>query len=145
MRPRTIVLAGLAATAAMAALWHGPVGNGAARLTAQTEARAQFTLEIYEMDRQVRAVMQREPVTRRLWLVGTGDDFQQRELKLLLDRLPAVGDVQWWREGGGTVQGEPVLPLIAEVELAALASFALGIMIAYFHALRRHARRYDII
>ena len=35
-----------------------------------------------------------------------------------------------------------MMPLLAEVELMALASFALGILLAYLVALRRRDRRW---
>lgn len=136
---------GMLVTMGAAALWHGPIGNGATRFTAETETIARLNLEYYEMDDQVVAMMQRGPVTRRLWLAGTADDFQQRELKRILDGIPAVGDVQWWRPGGGTVKGEPLLPLIFEVELAALTAFAFGLMLTYLVALRRRATAWSRI
>lgn len=139
MTPRRIIIFGMLVTMASAALWDGPVGNGAARFTAETETIARLNLEYYELDDQVVAFMQRDPVTRRLWLAGKADDFQQRELKRILDGIPAVGDVQWWRPGGGTVKGDILLPLLLEVELAALAAFAFGLMLTYLVALRRRA------
>ena len=143
--PRTLFIAGFALVLALAALWHGPLGNGAARYVAYTENVANEALVLYEMDQQVAVMNAREPVQRRLWLAGTADDFQREQLVLLLDQVPSIGDVNWWSEGGGTVRGEPMLPMIVEIELAALAAYIFGIMLAYFHALRRHARRHDYI
>lgn len=145
MSPRTIIIAGIAVVMAAAALWHGPVGNAAQRFTAETETIARLNLEYYEMDADVAVAMQRGPTTRRLWLTGRADDFQREELARLLDFIPGVSDVQWWRPEGGTVRGEPLLPMIIEVELAALASFGLGIVLSYLVALRRRATRWSPI
>lgn len=145
MSPRSILIAGFALILAAAALWHGPLGQSGAKFVAYNEARAENALVIYEMDRQVGVMVERGPIARRLWLAGEADDFQREGLQRILDQIPGIADVQWWSEEGGTVRGEPLLPLIVEVELAALAAYALGLMMAYLHALRRHARRFDYI
>ncbi|MBB3764582.1 hypothetical protein [Sphingomicrobium lutaoense] len=136
---------GIAIVMAFAALWHGPLGNAAQRFTAETETIARLNLEYYEMDGQVAVAMERAPLTRRLWLTGRADDFQRSELVRILDGIPAVGDVQWWRPEGGTVRGDPLLPLIVEVELAALAGFGFGMIVAFLVALRRRAIRWSKI
>lgn len=145
LAPRTLFFAGFAFVLALAALWHGPLGNGAARYVAYTESIGNQALVNWEMDGQVAVMTARDPVERRLWLAGTADDFQREQLGLILDQVPSIGDVNWWSEDGGTVRGEPMLPMIVEIELAALAAYAFGIMLAYLHALRRHARRNDYI
>lgn len=145
LAPRTLFIGGFALVLSLAALWHGPLGNGAARYVAYTESIANQALASYEMDGQVAVMNARSPVQRRLWLAGTADDFQREQLVLILDQVPSIGDVNWWSEEGGTVRGEPMLPMIVEIELAALAAYALGIMLAYVQALRRHARRNDYI
>jgi hypothetical protein len=90
---RTILLAGLAANAAFAAAWHGPLGAGE-RLARQSEASARRTLDYYEMP-MVQAHLQRRPLSRRLILTGPADDFQRGELVRILDETPGVLDVRW--------------------------------------------------
>ena len=149
MKPRLILLLGIVLTIVASALWHGPVGNAGARTIADTEALARFNLDYFEME-EITPFVQRGPVTRRLWLSGEANDFQQEELARILDELPAVGDVQWVnaptnRPGPRRIMGEPMLPLIVEVELLALGFFGLGFVLAYFfHRQRRNARHHII-
>lgn len=144
MNKRGTIMAGLIAAMAAAAIWHGPVGT-ADRFAEERETIARLNLEYYEMDPQVAVAMQRGPLTRRLWLTGRADDFQRSELVRILDGIPAVADVQWWRPEGGSLRGEPVLPLIVEVELAAIAGFGFGMIVAFLVALRRRATRWNKI
>lgn len=144
MRPRTAVFAGIAATFAFAAAWHGPVGGAGARIAAEGEELTRLNLEYYEMD-QVSGWMQRGPLTRRIWLAGEADTFQRQELQRILRGLPQVSDVQWYRDGGGTVRAPIVLPLVFEAELAALSSFAIGFILTYLVALRRRYIRGAIV
>ncbi|WP_260482777.1 hypothetical protein [Sphingomicrobium flavum] len=145
MTPRRIIIIGIAVVMATAALWHGPVGRAGERFTTETETIAQLNLIAYEMEKDVAVAMERGPMTRRLWLTGRADDFQREELARLLDYIPAVADVQWWSPEGGTVKGEPLLPMIIEVELAALAGFGLGMVLSFLVALRRRATRWSPI
>lgn len=144
MTPRRAVFAGLAATIALAALWHGPVGGAGARVAAETEALARVNLDYYDMG-GIDAWVERDPLTRRLWLAGPANDFQQGELARILDGLPLVSDVQWWREGGGRVTAPIVLPLVVEAELAAIGSFAIGFLLSTLVAMRRRAIRGRVI
>ena len=144
MSPRTAVFAGIAATFAFAALWHGPLGRGGARVLAENETLVQLNLDHYEMD-FVDGWMQRTPLTRRIWLAGPADEFQRSELVRMLESLPNVSDVQWWRDDRKTVRAEVVLPLVVEAELAALSSFAFGFILAYLVARRRRAVRGALI
>lgn len=144
MTPRTSVFAGIAATFAFAALWHGPVGNAGVRLAAEAEELVRLNLEHYEME-QVSGWMQREPLTRRVWLTGEADDFQRSELVRLFETLDHVSDVQWWRDDRETVRAEIVLPLVVEAELAALSAFAIGFILTYLVARRRRVIRDAII
>lgn len=93
MNRRTILLAGLAANAAFASVWHGPLGGGE-RLAKQSEASARRTLDYYEMP-MVQAHLQRRPLSRRLVLTGPADGFQRSELVRILDQTPGVLDVRW--------------------------------------------------
>ena len=121
-------IAGAAAALAAAVLWHGPLG-GAARFTAKVERQARQTLDFYEMT-QVRAALHRGPLSRRLMLSGTADDFQRSELVRIMGELPGVRDATWRRGGAG-------VPLLAEGALATLGGFILALILAYLVALRR--------
>ncbi|WP_265569794.1 hypothetical protein [Sphingomicrobium nitratireducens] len=138
MKPRQIVIAGIAAVMAFAALWHGPLGQAGVRFAARAEALTRLNLDYYDMD-EIDGFMQRGPLTRRMWLAGPADDFQRGELDRIIGGVPGVVDVRWWRPGGGTVTAPIVLPLVVEAELVALGMFALGFIIAYLVALRRRA------
>ena len=81
----------------------------------------------------VQAVIVRGPLERSLELSGPADDFQRSELVRILNDVPGVEEVHWSdTRGGGFIP-----PLIAEVELAALISFGLGLLLAYLLELRR--------
>ena len=91
---RTItLLAGMAATAAVAWLWHGPLGAGE-RFAAGVDGRARGMLDKFEMI-HVQARMERAPLTRRVMLSGPADDFQRGEIERLVEAQPGVGDASW--------------------------------------------------
>jgi hypothetical protein len=127
-RRNAALLAGLAVSLAMAALWHGPLG-AADRLASIVERSARKTLDYYEMS-EVTARLHRDPLTRRLILSGPADDFQSRELVRTMDTLPGVSGAGWSSAGGGP-------PLIAEGEAVAGLGFLLGLLLAYLVELRR--------
>lgn len=145
MSARRYFFMGAAVVIALVAIWHGPIGSAGPRYVALTEARAAHTIGVYAMDDRVAAMVERGPVKRRIWLAGQADKFQSEKLAELMDRLPAVADSAWWRPDREPVRTAPVLPLLAEIELLALALFGFGFLIAYLHALRRHARRFAVI
>ena len=118
---RLIIGAAAFAALAAAALWHGPLG-GSARLTASIEANIARTLDYYEMS-QVKAGLHRNPLTRRVMMSGTANDFQRTELVRLMDDIPGVSGATWGRSGG--------LPLIAEAMIASLVGFLVGLLLAY--------------
>ena len=93
MRPRAIILIGLAAVIGFAALWHGPLGAGD-RLASKAETAARAQLDRDEMF-QVQARIQRQPLSRRLIVSGPADDFQRSEIIRRLDGIPGVLDVRW--------------------------------------------------
>lgn len=121
------VIAGAAAAAALALLWHGPAG-GAARLTAQVERRARLVLDDWEMP-AVSARLQRAPLTRRLELSGAADSFQRGELAKLMSFVPGVSSATWVRQR--------TIPLFAEAIATSFLGFLLGLLLAYLVDLRR--------
>lgn len=88
-----IFAAGVAATLAFAALWHGPLGAGD-RLAARAEKVALATFVKYERPMN-RARLERGPLARRLILSGPADDFQREEIVRILRQVPGVNDVRW--------------------------------------------------
>lgn len=115
-------------TIAAAMLWHGPLG-AADRFSGQVERSAHQTLVYYEMS-TVSARLQHRPLTRRLALSGTADDFQRSELVRIMGDLPGVSRASWSDASGG-------LPLIAEGSLVSLVGFLIGLLLAYLVELRR--------
>lgn len=132
-RRRMTLLAGIAAMLALGALWHAPAG-AAGRFASAIETGSRQTLDAFEMV-QVRSQLERNPLTRTLVLSGPADDFQRSELVRILNELPGVGQVRWSNSRPGWI-----LPLLAEAELAALVSFAVGLLLAYLVELRRRSR-----
>lgn len=131
-RRRALILAaGIAATLLAGFFWVGPAGAGE-RFAAAVDREAAQALVNYEMT-QVQARTQREPVARTVMLSGQADDFQRGELVRIMKVVPGVANARWDGRKSG-------LPLIAEVELAALLSFGLGLVLAYLLELRRRSR-----
>lgn len=131
-RPKQRVLAlaaGIAASLALAALWHGPFG-GADRLTVRINRGIAATLDYYEVKQQVAAHLHHGPLTRRIMLSGTADDFQRTELVRLMSELKGVSGATWSNGGGG-------VPLIVEGGIVAAVGFLLGVLLAYLVELRR--------
>ena len=132
-RRRVLILGGgIALALAGGALWHGPGGKGA-RFASEIERQTRKVLVDFEMD-PVRAVVARDPLRRTLVLSGPADDFQRSELVRILDEVPGVTNVRWANQPAGFD-----LPLLPEVELAALVSFGLGLVLAYLLELRRRS------
>jgi hypothetical protein len=126
---RTLNLAaGLVISLAAAALWHGPLG-AADQFAAEVDRNARRTAIYYEVP-QVEGHLHRRPLTRRLILSGSVDDFQRSELIRLMEDIPGVREASWSPDGGG-------LPLIAEGAAAALLGFLFGLLLAYLVELRR--------
>ena len=136
MGKRTLILAGIAVTLAVGALWHGPLGAGT-RLAGRMEARTQYLLKDWDMT-QVRGAMAQAPLRREVILTGPADDFQRGELKRLVGLLPGVEAVSFADE-----PREDPLPLVVQAELAALIGFCIGLIIAYLGELRRRSRQWD--
>ena len=104
MNRLSILALGILAVIATVWLWHGPIGAGErlarflrddrAGRARQMEADARAQLDRDEMI-QVRAKVERGPLSRRLILSGPADDFQRREIKRRLETLPGVGEALW--------------------------------------------------
>ena len=123
---------GVVAAIGLAALWHGPLG-GAAQLETRVNRGIRATLQYYEMN-AVSAHLNHGPMTRRVLLSGTADEFQRSELVRLMEELPGVSSATWSGDGGG-------VPLIAEGIAASLLGFLLGLLLAYLVELRRRYNR----
>jgi hypothetical protein len=93
MNRKAILALGALATIAVAELWHGPIG-AADELEERVERHARNLLNYYELP-QVTAHMDEKPLTRRLILSGSADDFQRRALVEKLGQLPGVNEVRW--------------------------------------------------
>jgi hypothetical protein len=120
--------AGILASIVLAALWHGPLG-GADRFSNEVERRIRATLVYYEIP-EVTGQLHHGPLTRRVLLSGTADDFQRGELVRLVDEVPGVSSTSWSSNGGG-------VPLIVEGGFVAILGFLLGLLLAYLVELRR--------
>lgn len=134
MKRNTALAIGVAATLAATFLWHGPAGAGE-RFAGSIDRQVRAMLDHYEMQ-AIAARTQRAPLTRRIMLAGPADDFQRDEIKRMSLELPGIAGAHW----AGRRAPPRTLPLLAEVMLMALASFATGVVLAYIAALRRRAR-----
>jgi len=131
-RGRRALAAGLAVILAAAWLWHGPLGAGS-KFASAAERQTRQVLVDFEMA-PVQAVVERSPVTRTLVLNGPADDFQRAELVRILNDVVGIGAVHW------TDRPAPfMLPLLLEVELAALLGFGFGLLLAFLLELRRRS------
>ena len=88
-----IFLGGVAATLAVTAIYHGPMGKGDA-LATKIERDARAELDRQEMF-QVNAKLKRGPLRRTLILSGPADDFQRGALPEVMATVPGVGGVEW--------------------------------------------------
>jgi hypothetical protein len=132
VRRKLALAGGIALVLAFGAIWHGPVGKGE-QFVAETERFTRSVLVDWEMA-PVTAVVASNPIRRALILSGPADDFQRSELVRILNGVPGIANV-WW------VDQAPIftLPLLLEVELAALVSFGVGLVLAYLLELRRRS------
>ena len=105
MRRFAIISAGIAATLAFGAAWHGPLGAGEA-LAGRAESLARATLDRYEMT-AVAVRFEHDPLSRTLTLSGPADSFQRVELFRILSEIPGVAEVRW---DAGSLPQEVVLP-----------------------------------
>ena len=127
-RGRNVALAlGILATLALAALWHGPLG-GADKFASEVEGTIREALVNNEIP-EVGGHLHRGPLTRRVLLSGPADDFQRRQLVILMNEVPGVESASW---SGGTG-----VPLIIEGAAVAVLGFLLGLLVAYLRELRR--------
>lgn len=133
MKRNPALALGVLATLAAAAVWHGP-GGAAGRFTTMAERTMRQTLDHYEMP-GVAVTLEKRPLVRTLRFDGRADDFQRSEILRIGRQVPGVAATVWAGRSAPRA-----LPLLAEVMLMALASFAVGAVLAYIAALRRRAR-----
>lgn len=129
---------GAAATLALAAAVHGPIGQGD-RFAGVVEKDARRVLTHYEMG-AVDARLARPPLRRELVMSGPADDFQRGELVRMFNHLPGIQNTVWVSRAAPSPLRFP-LPLLVEIALLALAAFGIGLAVAYVIDLRRRARR----
>jgi len=89
----TIFMLGVAATLAVTAIYHGPMGKGDA-LATKIERDARAELDQQEMF-QITARLERAPMRRTLILSGPADDFQREQLPNVMATVPGVEAVRW--------------------------------------------------
>jgi hypothetical protein len=122
--------AGLGAVLILGWAWYDPAGAGE-KFASSVERQTRQVLIDFEMA-QVSARIERDPLRRTLVLSGPADDFQRGELVRILDEVPGVLNVHW-----SNSPARSALPILLEVELAALVSFGLGLLLSYLLELRR--------
>lgn len=88
-----ILMLGIAASLALTALWHGPLGAGD-RMATRAEVIARRTLDYYELP-MIQARMERQPMSRRIVLSGPADNFQRGELVRIMDQIPGILEATW--------------------------------------------------
>lgn len=93
MKRSHLLWLGIAATLAVAEVYHGLMG-ASDRLEQRVERAARVELDRNEMH-QVKAELQDNPLTRTLILSGPADDFQRSELVRVMDQVPGVARVEW--------------------------------------------------
>jgi len=125
--------AGALVAIALTALWHGPLGAGD-RLANSLQASVRQLLVAFEVP-QFQSQVERHPVRRTILLSGPADKFQRAETVRILNDTPGVAAARWAGAGGGSS-----LPLLAEVTLASLVAFGLGLLLSYLLELRRRSR-----
>ena len=91
-RPAIFAL-GVAATLAVTALYHGPMGTADA-FAGAIEKAARAELDRQEMF-QIDGRLERGPLRRTLLLSGPADDFQREELPKIMIRVPGVDAIRW--------------------------------------------------
>ena len=131
-RKRSLALAGIGAALILGWAWHDPAGAGE-KFASSVERQTRQVLVDFEMA-QVRARIERNPLRRTLVLSGPADDFQRGELVRILDDVPGILNVHW-----SNSPARSALPILLEVELAALVSFGLGLLLSYLLELRRRS------
>jgi cell division protein FtsX len=82
---------------------------------------------------QIKAGLERNPLTRVLRVSGPANDFQQAELARILSTTPGVSRVRWPHEQGWS------MPLLAELGLLSLLPFLAGLLFSYLVEVRRRA------
>src|SRR5690349_5971453 len=126
-------VAGAVAAIALTALWHGPLGAGD-RLANSLQTSVRQLLVAFEVP-QFQSQVERNPIRRTILLSGPADKFQRAETVRILNDTPGVAAARWTGSSGGAS-----LPVLAEVTLASLVAFGLGLLLSYLLELRRRSR-----
>jgi hypothetical protein len=125
--------AGALAAIAVTALWHGPIGAGD-RLANSLQTSVHRLLVAFEVP-QFQSQVERNPIRRTILLSGPADNFQRVEAVRILNDTPGVAAARWT-----DTNGESSMPVLAEVTLASLVAFGLGLLLSYLLELRRRSR-----
>jgi hypothetical protein len=125
------LLIGFGALLAGVALWHGPLGGGE-RFARSVEGAVAAELKWLEMP-MVSGRLDRSPLRRTLVLAGPVNDFQQSEFVRILRPTRGVSSIRW--EASETSRF--ALPLLVEVALLSLLTFALGLFFSFIVEVRR--------
>ena len=127
------LVGGALAAIALTVLWHGPLGAGN-RLASSLETSVRQLLVAFEVP-QFQSQVERNPVRRTILLSGPADNFQRAETVRILNDSPGVAASRW--TGSSSASS---LPVLAEVTLASLVAFGLGLLLSYLLELRRRSR-----
>ena len=125
--------AGAIAAVGFTALWHGPLGSGD-RLANSLQTSVRQLLVAFEVP-QFQSQVERSPIRRTILLSGPADKFQRAETVRILNDTPGVAAARWKDSSGGSS-----LPVLAELTLASLVAFGLGLLLSYLLELRRRSR-----
>ena len=125
--------AGALVAIALTALWHGPLGAGD-RLANSLQSSVRQLLVAFEVP-QFQSQVERNPIRRTILLSGPADAFQRAETVRILTLSPGVAAARWIGSNGGSS-----LPVLAEVALASLVAFGLGLLLSFLLELRRRSR-----
>ena len=126
-------VAGAIAAIALTALWHGPVGAGD-RLANSLQTNVRQLLVAFEVP-QFQSQVERNPIRRTILLSGPADNFQRAAATPGVSLRMRTVSARWTGSSGGSS-----LPVLAEVTLASLVAFGLGLLLSYLLELRRRSR-----
>ena len=125
------LLIGLAAAVLTVWVHHGPLGNGA-RLIESLQTRAEAVVAQSGIA-GIEVSLARDPMRRVATLAGPADEFQrygmggQPGLTQMVAEVEGIAAVRW-ADGPG---GRFVLPLIAELLIAAFGAYCVGLALGW--------------